>query len=345
MANVTCKYSGIVFHCEHLPISLSHREVAHPIFSLPKKKLLSLTHQWSSSSLTPSENYLLYLALFHSTDLIEWRVPAIHTERTQSIIAQNMEQLIHIISRIDLISHPNFTLPHFIISPDTRDLNNSRYWIQIWRENFEEFYSNYRSSQIREETKERLEKRTHSLERMIKSPHTSKQELANHLANWAEIAASFPQMRISHPLTKTPTTLAEYYKQVIRACASDDNIWRIPEKHILEVIEHCEEELFIEDRTSNQYEGAGSIYCHSLLKLLREGLEKQSDYLGFANQDLPSTKGTSFTILPSNASKADAALANISAAAPKELPLRQNYPTLFAYLKAKSAWDLSQSRK
>lgn len=348
MAKITCKFSGVEFSCEHMPISLSHREACHPIFSLPKKRLLSLTSQWASNRLSPTESYLLYLSLFHTTDLIEWRTPAIYTPRTASIIAQNMESLIHVIGRIDLISHPSFTLPHFIISHDTADLNNTHYWIKIWRENFDEWYNDYHSSLIREETKERLSKRTHSLERMIKSPHASKQSLAESLANWAEIAASFPQMRISHPLTKQPSTLAEYYKQIIRACATDDAIWRIPEKHILEVIEHCEDELFIEDRTSNEYTGAGSIYCHSLMKLLREGLEKRETYLGFASYDITpiaSTKGTAFQILPSSSSKLDAAVANIVNAAPKEMPEQKNYPNVFAYLKAKSAWELAQSQR
>ncbi len=155
MAKILCAYSGILFQCEHMPMALSQREYHHPLFNVPKKKLLALTGEWSRHRLSETESYLLYLSLLHSTDLILWRTPAKYTERTRSIIANNMESLVQIIGKIDLISHPAFTLPHFAIGPDTADLSNSYHWINAWLSNYEDWEQGLKDESLREKLVDR----------------------------------------------------------------------------------------------------------------------------------------------------------------------------------------------
>lgn len=314
-----------------MPLSLSSREYAHPLFSIPKKKLISLAAQWAAGRLSATESYLLYLSLLDSTELIIWRVPATYGPKTPQIIANNMESLIHIVGKIDVISHPSFTLPKFAISPDTASLENSYHWIQAWVTNYNDWYDGLRESSARETLKTKVEARENSLERLIKSAETRVEDLANILAAWAELAGDFPQFQTIHPLTKTKISCSEYWKQIIRACAREESIWRYPAGDIAELIDHCEDNIV-----------HGSIYAHSLMKLLRNGQKKHSDYLGFGDLDLQGRTATVFTLLDSDSSAEDANKLAAISSAPVDEPKPNQYPNKFAYLRAKSNWDMAQ---
>lgn len=329
MGRILCSYSGVLFNCEHMPMSLSSREYYHPLFSIHKKKLLVLTKDWAANKLTPTESYLLYLSLLHSTDLIIWRSPArFIPEKTMQVISNNMEHLIQIIGKIDLIQHPAFTLPKFAISYDTADLSNSFYWIQAWVRNYNEFMDGYLESQKREELKVKVDRREHSLERLIKSPNTSPSSLADNLAHWAFLAGDFPEYEVSHPLTKKRLPISELWQEIIRACVKEEAIWRYPWGVIDKLVEHCEENI-----------PHGTIHAHALMKLLREGLRKNENYTGFGDMDLDGTT-TTFKLLPANATAEEANTFAAIQSAPKTEPKRHQYPTAFAFLKAKMNWDL-----
>ena len=330
MARITCAYSGVVFNCEHMPISLQSREYHHPLFSLPKKKLVSLAGDWAAGKLTPTESYLLYLSLFHSTDLIVWRAPAQFTPATLQIVSNNMENLLRIVGKLDLIKHPSFTLPKFAISHDTGDLTNSYYWIESWNQNFEDWYSASRESRIREETKAKLEIRSSAVEKLLRSFYANPARVAHHLGEWAQIAANFPTFSTIHPLTSKPISVSDYWKELIKSCVDEDKIWSYPRKDLSELLDHCEDQI-----------SDGGIKGHMLLKVLRLGLKKQDDYLGFANFDLGTTK-TTFRILSPESSVEDANILSAISRAPNTEPVRSEYPNSFAYLKAKSLYDMAK---
>ena len=330
MGRILCSYSGILFECQHMPMSLSAREYYHPMFSLHKKKLLTLSKDWASNRLTPTESYLLYLSLLHSTDLIEWRSPARFHDKSMQIISNNMEHLIQIIGKIDVIKHPSFTLPRFAISYDTADLSNSFYWIQAWVHNYNEFMEGFLESQRREEVKEKLDRREHSLERMIKSAYTNPQAKANNLAHWAMLAGNFPDWDTPHPFTKTIISIAEYWQQIIKACANEESIWRYPKADIEELIAHCEDNIV-----------HGNIFAHDLMKLLRDGLKKHQDYTGFGDVDLAG-KQTSFKLLSAGETTEEANMFAAISSAPESEPKRHQYPTTGSYLRAKLNWDMKQ---
>ena len=333
MAQITCSKSSVVFNCEHMPLALSSREYTHPLFSVPKRRLISLSASWAAGRLTPTESYLLYLSLLDSTELIQWRTPASYTSRTQSVIANNMESLLHIIGKIDVISHPSFALPQFAITSDTCTLENSYHWIQAWITNYNDWYDGLRESSRRESYKVAIEHRESSLQRLIKTAHSKPEDLANVLAPWAELAGDFPSSKstIPHPFrAKARITISEYWKEIIRACVNDDAIWKYPTTDIEELIEHCEDNII-----------AGSIYHHSLMSLLRKGLIKQKDYLGFGDVDLAGRK-TTFAILSPESSTEDANKLAAIQSAPLSEPVPTNYPNRFAYLKARANWDMKR---
>lgn len=330
MAQITCRYSGVVFQCQYMPLGLAANEYHHPLFAVPKKKLLTLSKEWSANKLSPTESYLLYLSLLHSTGLIVWKSPARFIPgKTLPIIAANMESLLHIIGKIDLIQHPAFSLPQIAITYDTGTLENSYHWIQNWIAGYNEFMSDQLDSRRREEIKHRIERRESSLEKLIKTAFTTPQALANNLAAWAADAGDFPEETTPHPLTRTEVTLSDYWQELIRACAREEQIWRYPSKDIQELIEHCEEKI-----------PHGSIHSSALMKLLRLGYKKHGEYTGFGDVDLAGKAFTPFRLMRADDTVEDANVIAAIAAAPDTEPQKHMYPTAFAYLKAKANWDL-----
>lgn len=329
MAKILCAKSGIEFSCEHLPFSLSSREVSHPIFSVSSKKLISLASTWASGKLSPTESYLTYLALLNSTSLIEWRVPSAYHTKTASIIANNMESLIHIVGKIDIIHHPSFVLPHFVISPDTCSLDNSYHWIQIWNQNFNDWAQNIKNHSNDQE----LQRREAGLQKLIKSSHTGKniEDYPKILANWARIAGDFPTFNIN--VRGVKTSIDDYWESIIIKCAKAETIFQVPESDLRELIEHCEENIV----------GDGSIYAIALMRYLRKGAEMQKNYLGLGDIDLSRSSITAYRILKPTESAADANMQNMIDSAPLSEPEKRNYPDLISYIKAKARWNIAQN--
>lgn len=325
MARILCGYSGIEFQVEHMPVYLTSRESHHPIFDVSQKKLISIAGRWSSGSLTNTESYLVYLALLNSTDLIDFRVPAVYAGYlSDQIVSSNMESLIHIIGKVNLIKVPSFVLPRFVISPDTKNLSNTMHWIEVWHQNFEEFMNGYRSQELRESLKVREE----SLHRLIKSADRHMPTYLRQLGDWAASAGSFPTFEVATHIGKI--SCGEYWKHIIRTCYSDSGIFSIPRSDIEECLEHCEDNIAV-----------GSIYSNAVFAALRTGLKKQSEFLGLGDFSLVG----GYTILDDDTpSPESVAKAAIIASAPSTKPVASNYPSKLAYLKAKVAYDMAVSQ-
>ena len=266
MAKVLCGISGIEFTCEHLPIYLHSREYAHPIFYLQQAKLLGLYQKYRHAELNETDSYLLFLAYLNSTDLIDWRVPAQYHANTQSIIANNFESLVNIVERMNTVKNPSIHFSHISINPETKNLQNVSYWIASWEETYESFISGYASQRIKLELHDLEEK----LESLIKDANRNEIKFASRLAEWADKAGSFPRFPIQVGTSVIPCN--EYWKQIIRKCTNSESIFSIPSKDIKELLEHCEE-----------YIDAGSIYAFNVFQIIREGIKKQSDFLGLGD--------------------------------------------------------------
>jgi len=327
MSKIICAFSGVEFSCEHLPFPLSSREVTHPLFHVAKKKLIGLAGQWAAGKLTPTESYLTYLSLLHSTSLIEWRVPASYTPKTASIVANNMEQLIHIVGKIDVIKHPSFVLPHFVISPDTCTLENSYHWIQIWNQNYNDWAQNIKDHSNDQE----LQRRELGLQKLIKSSHRNIEDYPKILANWASIAGDFPTFTIN--VRGVKTDLSDYWESIIIKCAKAETIFQVPENDLRELIEHCEENIVAD----------GSIYAMALMKYLRKGAEMQKNYLGLGDIDLARSSITAYRILKPTESAEDANIQNMIDTAPQNEPNKRDYPDLISYIRAKARWNIASN--
>lgn len=326
---ILCAYSGIEFSCEHFPASLYSRETSHPIFNIPQKKLLSYMGKWATlNALTPTDSYLLFLALLKSTDLVDFRVPVERTEQTNSIIATNMEALAKTVSRLNTVYTPSVVFPRYVISPDTRTLANIHFWIENWNDTYQDFLDGYRSTH----ESQKLIQREHALERMIKNPHKPISSIAPQLAEWAALAGSFPVFLIKSPFTGMNISCSDYWKIIISKCANEESIFSIRRKDIEELLEHCEEFIPV-----------GSIFSNALFKTLRHALERQRNFLGLGDLDIGRT--ISYKILEETDSIESANIQAMIASAPDHCPDPKEYPNKLLYLKAKMRWEMAQRYK
>lgn len=332
MARILCAKSGIDLKVEHFPVYLTSRECQHPVFDMNTTALLSYQEQWLDGSLTPIENYLYYLALFNSTNLVEFRVPATRTQFTDSIIANNMHSLINILTDIEDIGtsrvHTKLNLPRFVITPDTKDLSNTKYWLENWKANWDDYCSGYKTVTAIE----KLTRQENILERLIKDKTKDVTQYANRLADWAADAGEFDihaNYLVLNEYDK-PERMAEYWKRIIRACAKTESIFEIPNIDLTDLIEHCEETIH-----------HGSIYAASLMTLLRAGAERKRNFLDLGDIDIGNNGSVTFRILDANSSIEDANKLALIDSAPNEKPIESNYPNKLAFLRAKMKYDMA----
>lgn len=321
---ILCAYSGIEFDCSHFPGTFYSRESYHPVFNLPQKKLLSYTGKWAAGELTRIDSYLLFLAILKSSDLVEFRVPVFRNEHTDAIIAHNMEPMVKVICKLNAVTNPAVTFPHFVITTETRFLSNVNHWIENWTESYQEFLDGAR----RNYDQRKLLHRENALQRMIKNPHKSVKEYANQIAEWAAIAGEFPVFLVSTPFhPKVQIPLVEYWKQIIIRCTKEEYLYSIPRNDLQELIDHCEDKIPV-----------GTIFSNTLFKVLRNALEKQHNFLGLGDLDIKST----FTILSERDDIESANLMAAAQSAPLEEPRQEQYPSKLAFMKAKFRWEMAK---
>lgn len=318
MAKILCAYSGIQFNVEHFPIHFTSGELYHPIFDAPLKRLWKYYPKWQAGELNDIDSYLLFLSLLNATELVEFRVAASRHAQTDSIISQNMESLYETIGHIVSIRNPRFILPRFAITPDTRNLSNVKHWLAVWNEQ----YSDYQNGLKDQNIKTKLQKREAALERLIKNPAIHPQRYSHLLANWASIAGQFP----TFPLSVRGNTIScsEYWQSIIQSCYNQVDIIQIERKDIVELLEHCENEIDL-----------GSIFSYQLFNTLREGLQTIDGFFGLGN--------TTFSILSSDSDVGESNLQLLINDAPVSAPNRKDYPSEFAFLKAKMKYSLAST--
>jgi len=328
MATVLCSISGIQFKTEHFPINLTQGESHHPIFDVPLPRLWKVFPKWQAGELTKTDSFLLFLAYMKATELVEFRCHVWQRPDTDRIIANNMENLYHTIGNIIQIKHPKFSVPRIVISPETRDLGNVRYWIQTWQQCYEDFCNGLKDVDLRA----RLVRKEAMLERLIKNPSLKPSRYAKTLASWAAEAAEFPDFSIGiDSESGEDITLSEYWQEIIVKCHTDTNIVSVPEKDLQELITHCEENL-----------DAGSIQAHHLFQTIRNGFKTLTDFFSVGSPTfMILDDGTGNTI--NSVEKTN--LQMLIDSAPAVEPKRTEYVNEFQFIKAKMKWNLAQQNQ
>lgn len=318
MARIYCAISGLSFSCEHGPLTILPEDgYFHPMFALPYKKLYTLYSKHCNGELTETDSYLLFLAFLHSTDQVHWNRPVTAKPRdsaTIALIENNIHQLIRVIELTGAITIPSFKQPSFSVNKDNCSLEQIPNWILAWENNITAFRENYASQRTHEDLV-KLENRI----QYFLSSGTDPKSYATLVANWANKAAEFPYHK------------EEYWCKIIRSCFNDSKMFSTPIADIREVKEYCEQNI-----------EAGSIYFHALMSTLREGSARHTNFLGLGST---ASNSLGYTLLPSDTTKDQTEVEAIIAKAPVEAPIRADYESDLAFIRAKLRYRVAITHK
>lgn len=310
---VYCQYSGVEY--DLTGFGSTHLTYIHPIFAADSRWLLSRMGSWAAQKFTEEESKLLFLALLHATELVEFRSTA---NPEVSTVAMNMEPLARIYSWMLGLSRPQLIMPKFVIQHDNRQLKNVKHWIETWfgaRKDYEDGYAKFLRDQ-------KLIGKEEALERLIKNAQKTTDDYAGLLCTWALQA------------TDSPKALHEYWRELF--CLKGLKVYSARTVDLQELVDHMEEHL-----------EHGSIFAAATLKHLRTLLRKNQaglNYgLGISDEDLAEIDSSPFTIVEGGVEEHNMQV--IAASAPTEEPLKKDFSSLVAYLRAKAAWELGQKAK
>lgn len=319
MTTLTCAISGLNIETPHFPsLYISQNKgYFHPIFAASYHQLYKLYNAHCRNQLTPKESYLLFLAFLNYTNQIKWNHPVTRNPNdssTISLINNNFAQLLGVIAQTDVIKHPAFKQPSFIVSSDNSHLMQITNWIQAWKDNIAKFYAGYASSRERDD----LIKIENKLSKLILSGE--KPENYSHIiADWAHQTAVFPYAK------------AEKYKKIIRSCFNAHKMFYTSLADIREVKEFCENNIEV-----------GSIHFHSLMSVLKQGIHNHINYLGGSPLSLGYTLLSSERITDKEVTNkqdtSSSLISDITKNAPISEPRESDYPDKLSYIKAKLAF-------
>jgi len=324
MAKITCAISSITFTVDHFTSPGTSFHLAntdgyfHPVFAAPHTTLHKLYAVHTAGKLTPTDSYLLFLSFLHSSQCIHWKHPATldpRTPQTRALIENNLSQLLSVLARTDIIVHPSFKQPKFVVNHNNSDLSQITNWIAAWDSNIEDFYT-YRASQSEQEE---LQAVLNKLSLLILSGEEPK-KYAHVIADWASLAGEFP------------APCKEEYKRTIRSCFNETKMFNTPLALLKEIKEYCETNIAV-----------GSIHFHALTTTLKTGIRNHVDYLGTSSLSL------GYTLLPDIGDAAtieavvknEKALASVLITAPTSAPVATDYSSSLEFLRARLAYKVA----
>jgi len=325
MAIVTCAISNITYKVPHVPMLLDNTFIAHPIFYAPSDVLEKLYIRYNQGQLRETDSYLLFLALIHSTDCVEWEHPCTDSPkeaRTIQIIASSIEELTRVIWMTGEICHPAFKQPRYIFRKEGHTLKNIKHWIAAWRENI----SNFRLGIAIQEEIDALTVVENRLAILVRSG-TQDITLASCVAEWASKAACFPRNK------------EEEYKSVIRKCFTPAKIFTVDTAVIKEIKHFCEDNI-----------ESTSIHFHTLMETLRAGYKNNLNYLGIVDaENFKEEKPQEYRIFSQKEEgileKEAETLKDTISKAPENEPIESEYRNKLEYMRARLKYMTAKAYK
>jgi hypothetical protein len=232
------------------------------------------------------------------------------------------------------INAPGEVFANIAITAESCNMENARYWIQSWFDNYEDFKENYSFAA----NVKKLTIREAALERMIKSSHHDVSYYANDLAKWASLAGNFPHGTTLVDGLQVP--ISDYWENIIIA-AANKRFFTIPRADLEECAEHCYENIDL-----------GSIFSQRLHAVLDGARSYLAGFLGDISGLGNKTKRIPIWNFPGQEPGApleeqeeDVFAANLDvvvANAPTSIPVRAMFATNMQYLMAKIKWSAAQ---
>ena len=313
----TCPITGI--HAQTRQFSpLVRTATIHPIFTLAASELLAIASaEWQERLLDSEETRLLAIALAFRTGLLTLASPApllpsLSLETAESSIPAlaSINEFIHSPSR-NLSGKIARIFPTITIaSPE--QIAALPDWCAIWNTAISEYFTSYH--EIRESEKQA--RRQEELDRIRRTGERYPEKFGAKMADWAAVAASFPDTEIT--VADKPAITREYWQYIIRACATrkkDSELWQINEWNIRALLDHCIEHLDLNEVDS-----------WVLVELLKSGIADR-EFHSMADVDIIAQKRSNEEFL---------------SVAIQPLPSREQFDSALDYLKAKALYDSQQ---
>jgi hypothetical protein len=320
---IRCKYSGELFRVEHF--NSFHFVNIHPIFYLTQRELIIRARDWSKQNWPETDNKLMFLALLKSTGEVTFTYPA---DPSPQLVLKNMPNLFKLVSEAEILDGC-ICLPKYNINADNRKLENISIWMNSWNE--------ARIAWLNPITRNALRKETIGRENLLDRLMFNKKdtpEYANQLAQWAIKTALVPE------------ELREYYISLFKL--RGDELYSVRIDDLEKLYEHMQLNLFITIGEMGGY----NPYARRTLEHLEELIKKAKggklgelsggDFFSILEDYSDSTDNEGKPL--QNIGYINARLAAIGA--PECEPKKEDYKgNLLAYVKAKSAWVLSNALK
>jgi hypothetical protein len=289
----------------------------HPIFSYPFDRLIKLASPWFQSAYTEAELRLLYVALFNSSNLVDFgsKDNPVAAIPNTTLIHNTIDPLIKTVVwlRESVIYK---SLPRVRISAETQSCKNMLVWLDIWNDAKREWDKSYTTTAALSELSERTERLFSKVNSDI-----DPQAYSRELGKWALLASNAPatkQVGWMHLFT------VKDFDIFTAATTQDFN----------DLLFHMQCNL-----------PAATLQANKAFKLIQTKLEmSQAGIAGYISRG----HRLSYTTLEEAVSDRseetvgnnEAFTAFVTSTAPVKKPMRHEYATEFRYMQALAKWDI-----
>jgi hypothetical protein len=320
-----CQISGIPIWKSPLLMGMDLAD-EHPIFRLKKSLLYTkeMIHRFAFAENT-DEKKLIYLAFLKSTHLVEFKHPADPSLATMEATFYRLQNTAQWLSYAEYHLARQASFPQYIVTFDTRHLENVRSWLDAVDDIKTKIY---RNDLLRDKNAMLL---NHEMEikKELGDANIFNRAFTPKLARWAlEVC----DITIKHK---------NYAKYMKLLCTP------LQEAFIYKMEEFLEVQEILQLGLPNVEENPQAIsVMHQMSQLIRECRRGFTEFSMIDDSDSAEVKD--FEILVDVGDDNEHRRVKINqhlVDVPTEMPQLRDYPSKLAYLKAKAKWDISQSMK
>jgi hypothetical protein len=311
-----CLYSGVTLYKTPHLLGLTLADI-HPIFRAKKKLIIcpDMVFRFMKST-DIEEKKLIFLAILNTTELVEFRVPAMPSART---VEKNFFNLMHTagwLAFAEATYKAVVAFPQFVVNEQTADLESLSAWIR----SCEDIKDQIIKRDINRERAASLEQKAAEIKKEINNATFLHRAFTPALARWA---LDFAQLKRTD----------ERYNQWVKIlCSPLSEAWVYDLETLREIEDYLEEELPAEHPQ-----------VISVMAQIRTFiLECKKGFTEFAVFNEHDETGESFTIVDDETGLTTPSKHLVDV--PTTEPRQSDYPTKVAYLIATAKWRLANRK-
>lgn len=258
---LSCPISGISYSCDYISAA---KEMPHPFFSLPVKKLPAQLSLFQQQKLNEAETHLLYCALMLHTEHCIFSSPLFPSPELLQVENAQMQRVARL-AFSGCFQKESIDLPAFHITKQNQDISEL---VAIWEDELE----NYRVSAMIEKQKSEIRSMLARVQRAFTNPLAKSREKI--IISWLNKVCTLPSFPTIHPVTQKSIPINTYWEELMTAAVRGESMLSYPEADIVEFKSHLEEALPY--NYSQEF---------SLLEELQAAIRRKQNYFGYSFVD------------------------------------------------------------